>query len=59
MKLKTHKTAKKRVIKTKSGVFRKPAAISHLRTHKSDRDTKKRAVAKADIKKLKRMIPGL
>jgi len=59
VKLKTHKTAKKRIIQTKSGVFRKPAAISHLRTHKSERDTQKRAIAKADIKKLKRMLPGL
>lgn len=64
MKQKTVKSAKKRVVKiTKNGkVLRNTLSAQHLTSGKSKRvlraSDKKEKVKKADIKKIKRMIPN-
>lgn len=64
MKQKTVKTAKKRVVKiTKNGkLLRRKLSAQHLTQGKSKRvrkaTDKTESIAKADIKKIKRMIPN-
>lgn len=65
MKLKTNKSAKKRIVSvSKSGIFmRNKMSAQHLTTGKSKRSLKntdkKVAVDKTDLKKLKKLLPYL
>lgn len=65
MKLKTNKSAKKRIVSvSKSGILmRNKMSAQHLTTGKSKRSLKntdkKVAVDKTDLKKLKKLLPYL
>jgi large subunit ribosomal protein L35 len=61
-KLKTHKNAAKRFEFTAGGkMFRAKHGVGHRRTHKSKRTLaqvdKKIPVAKADVKRLRKLLP--
>ena len=63
-KLKTKKAAAKRYKITGSGkIMRESSGLKHLLEHKSAKSKRNKqgttAVAKSEIKKIKRMIPGL
>lgn len=62
-KLKTKKTAAKRLKKNKRKILREVRGISHLRTKKSSSQKKrqkgKRELDPTDVKKFKQMVPGL
>jgi len=61
-KLKTFKALSKRIKKTKSGkITRKSAFISHLQVNRSNaqkqRHNSKYQISKADIKKVRQLVP--
>lgn len=57
MKLKTHKSSVKRFKVTGSGkIMRVRAAGNHLLSNKSDRKKGRVEIAKADIKRVKKLI---
>lgn len=62
-KLKTNKTAAKRLKVKKNRILREVRGISHLRTKKSSSTKKRQGTARelseTDRKKFKKMIPGL
>jgi large subunit ribosomal protein L35 len=59
VKAKTHKALSKRIRFTATGkAMHKPASASHLRVNKSPRKTAALAVHSADVKRVKRMLPG-
>lgn len=62
-KLKTNKTAAKRLKIKKRRILREVRGISHLRTGKTSsqkkRQSKARELNETDRKKFKRMVPGL
>lgn len=59
-KLKTHKATVKRITVTGSGkIMYEHAAVRHLLTNKSDRNKNKISVHRADLKKIKRLVPGV
>lgn len=62
-KLKTNKTAVKRLKKKKGQIIREVKGIAHLRVKKTasqkKRTKKARPLAESDRKVLKKMIPGL